>query len=391
MINISKIFWTFVGLIMISLVYVWASAFTRAGEFSHLYPRFDGVCQNVGGYIGVEDMAYDKRGDQLIVASLDRKAMAQGNSVRGALLRLRTDLDPSVPITPIDISNNAPADLSPIAVGIWQYGDYGVATLAVVNRKGNRSVIETYGVNQGELTHNATINHPPLDRISDVAPVSEHAFYVTNESDYKSGSMVSAIAQMFDKDNTGSIWYYDGTNYRKVAAGLSFASSIAVSNDGSKVYATGIFSRNLRIYDRNSETGDLSLADEVFLGTGADNIFVDDEGRIFIAAHPKIYTFLVYVTFGSGTPPSQIIVIEPSPEGKGGKVDQVYLSAGSDGFDGATIGAKVRNRLFMGSPFEHSVRTCTLPVVWRQSISHPASRLIDTERGEAPEVLHDNK
>ncbi|MEK7661853.1 MAG: hypothetical protein AAB680_07420, partial [Pseudomonadota bacterium] len=217
MINISKIFWTFVGLIMISLVYVWAGAFTRAGEFSNIYPRFDGVCQNVAGYLGAEDMAYDSRGDQLIVASLNRRAMAQGNGVRGALLRLRPDLDPSVPITPVDISNNAPTDLAPIALGIWQYGDYGVATLAVVNRKGSRSVIETYGVSQGELTHTATINHPPLDRISDVAPVSQQAFYVTNESDYKSGSMVSAIAQMFDKDNTGSIWYYDGSNYRKVA------------------------------------------------------------------------------------------------------------------------------------------------------------------------------
>lgn len=376
---------------MIGFVYVWAGAFTRAGEFSHLYPRFDGVCQNVAGYIGVEDMVYDNRGDQIIATSLNRRALAQGNGTRGALLRLKPDLDPSVPLTPIDISGTSPADLAPTGLGIWQYGDYGIATLAVVNRKGSRSVVETYGVNQGELNHLATINHPPLDRISDVAPVSEQAFYVTNESDYKSGSFVAAVAQMFDKDNTGSIWYYDGTNYRKVAGGLSFASSIAVSNDGLKVYATGTFSRNLRIYDRNIETGDLTIADDVFLGTGADNIFVDDEGRIFIAAHPKIYTFLIYVTFGSGTPPSQIIVIEPNADGKGGKVDQVYLSAGSDGFDGATIGAKVKNRLFMGSPFEHSVRVCTLPIVWRQSISHPASRLIDTERGEVPEVLHDNK
>jgi len=390
-INISKIFWTLVGLSMILLVYVWAGAFTRAGEFSHLYPRFDGVCQNVAGYVGIEDMVYDVRGDQLITASLNRRAMAQGDAVRGALLRLKPDLDPSVPLTPVDISGAVPSDLSPIALGIWQYGDYGISTLAVVNRKGNRSAIETYGINQGELNHTATINHQPLDRISDVAPVNEKAFYVTNESDYKSGSFVAAIAQLFNKDNTGSIWYYDGSNYKKVASGLSFASSIAVSADGNKVYATGIFSRNLRIYDRNVETGDLTLSDEVFLGTGADNIYLDDEGRILIAAHPKIYTFMIYMTFGSGTPPSQIIVVEPNADGKGGKVDQVYLSAGSDGFDGATIGAKVRSRLFMGSPYEHSVRACTLPVIWRQSISHPASRLIDTERGEEIEVLHDNK
>jgi hypothetical protein len=38
--------------------------------------------------------------------------------------------------------------------------------------------------------------------------------------------------------------------------------------------------------------------------------------------------------------------------------------------------------MVLGSVFEKSVRVCQLPKVWRQSESHPAQRLLDTERDE---------
>ena len=36
--------------------------------------------------------------------------------------------------------------------------------------------------------------------------------------------------------------------------------------------------------------------------------------------------------------------------------------------------------MVLGSVFEEGIRVCTLPPVWKQSESHPAQRLLDTDR-----------
>ena len=36
--------------------------------------------------------------------------------------------------------------------------------------------------------------------------------------------------------------------------------------------------------------------------------------------------------------------------------------------------------MVLGSVFEPGIRVCTLPAVWKQSESHPAERLLDTDR-----------
>jgi hypothetical protein len=76
------------------------------------------------------------------------------------------------------------------------------------------------------------------------------------------------------------------------------------------------------------------------------------------------------------------LILEPSPTGKGGKVDQVYLKDGSDGFSAASVGVRAGELLILGSVFEKGIRVCQLPKVWKQSESHPAQRLLDTERDE---------
>jgi arylesterase / paraoxonase len=120
-----------------------------------------------------------------------------------------------------------------------------------------------------------------------------------------------------------------------------------------------------------------------------DNISVDNEGRLWIASHPKLYTFsLSHARDASKSSPSQVILVEPDASGVGGKVDQVYLSDGK-GFSGASVAVHDGNQMIMGAVFEDGLRVCQLPSVWKHSESAPARRLVDPLRDE--QIKEDEK
>lgn len=369
-------------LFLIVLSFIIIRAMTRAGEFSRLTPRFDGTCKDIAGLAGAEDISLSADKTSIYISSVNRRAMANDNLVRGAIYKL--------PISGIetisartDLTQNMPTAFAPVGISLWTSAE-GKTTLMAVNSANNKRSVEIFGVEtNGTLTHQKTVNIEGASRLNDVLAIGPDKFYVSNESDYKQGSIEEIFAQTLDYDKTGAIYYYDGQKSEKLASGLTFANSLALSPSGDKLYATGTISRALFVYGRDKQNNTLIKQEEVFLGTGVDNLFVEDDGRIWIAAHPKLYTLIGHFSDAKKTAPSQVIILEPNQNGKGGNIDQVYLSNGDDGFSGASVAVRSNNTMIMGSIFEDGIRVCELPKVWHQSKSHPATRLIDTERDYA--------
>lgn len=356
------------------IAYFAFDAFKRNGEFTRLFPRFDGTCTNFAGFIGAEDLEYDANGKQIFVSSFDRRS--KNANQRGAIYAIAENAQST---SPIDLTNSIPQNFKPLGLSIWTDNISHQQYLGIINRQESQSSVEIYRIIATGLEHKKSIPLGNIERPNDLVLVSENQFYLTNESTLKFKSTQDAFGMLFNTDKSGSIEYFDGVKFSNVAGGLGFANSIAISKDGSKIYASATYGRNLKIFTRNSN-GSLVVLDDVYLGTGVDNLSVDNDGRIFIAAHPRLLSTARYMLFGMGSPPSQIIVVEPSQNGKGGKIDQVYLTTGKDDFKAASVGVKVNNRLFIGSIYENAVRVCELPNEWHQSITHPANRLLDTER-----------
>lgn len=369
------------AIILLCLIsFVFFRAFARFGEFTTLVPRFDGSCEiKLDGQAGIEDFeiiensSAHNQEDFLVYAAIDRENMKNNKELRGGIF--------ATPINEMVQSNDRslgePKNFQPIGIGILRAP---TNILMVVNNYQGNSQVEIFQLDNDFIAHHMrSVKIDGANRLNDVVPISANSFYVTNESKIKEGSFGGFIANLLDTDKSGGIYYFDGEKSKEVYKGLSYANSVALSKDKSRLYATGTLSRNIVIFDRNTANNDLKLVDDVFLGTGVDNINIDNEGRLFIGAHPKIFTLLKKMWFGAKTSPNQVIVIEPN-SGKGGKVDQVYLDKGDEKFSASSVAAKSGNKLIIGSIFSKGLKVCELPKVWHQSKAHPAQSLIDIER-----------
>jgi arylesterase / paraoxonase len=364
--------------------FTWFRTASRAGEFTTLVPVFDGTCIDVIGFPGAEDIVLDRAGQRMFVASDDRRATAAGQAKRGGVYVLPIRGSEAISGR-FDQTKGIPAAFHPH--GISRFVDSeGKTTIMVVNHpKGFNNYegtsVEIYDVGaENAFTHRRSVTIPGLTRINDVAATGPDSFYATSESDLTHGSMAEALSIITDDDRTGAIWHFNGTTGTKLDTGIGFANSLALTADGKTLYASGTTSRAIYIYDRDPATNAIKRRDAAYVGTGADNLDVEDDGRLWIAAHPKLLSFVQHASNPAKAAPSQVIVLEPATSGAGGKVDQIYLKDGKDGFSGASVAVRDGDTMVLGSVFEPGIRVCKLPAVWKQSQSHPAERLLDTTR-----------
>lgn len=370
--------------IISALSFTWFRTASRAGEFTTLAPVFDGTCTDIGGLPGSEDIVLDRKEGRMFIASDDRRATAAGAPKRGAIYVLPIRGAESVSAR-IDATGGVPAAFHPH--GISRFTDAaGKTTIMVVNHpKGfnnyDGTTVEVYDAwDIGTLTHRRTVQVPGLTRINDIQATGANSFYATSESDIPMGSAAQLWSIIADNDRTGAVWYFDGTSGNKLDSGIGFANSLALTADGKTLYASGATSRAIYVYDRDPATNAIKRRDAAFVGTGPDNLDVEDDGRLWIAAHPKLLSFVQHAGNPAKGAPSQVIVLEPAIAGAGGKIDQIYLKGPDDQFSGASVAVRDGDIMVLGSVFEPGIRVCKLPAVWKQSESHPAERLLDTDR-----------
>lgn len=364
--------------------FTWFRTASRAGEFTTLAPVFGGTCTDVGGLPGAEDIVLDRKGGRMFIASDDRRAFAAGSPKRGGIYVLPIVGADAVSAR-VDATGGVPAALHPH--GLSSYVDAaGRTTIMVVNHPNGfnnyeGTTVEIYDVQaDNSLAHRRTVTVSGLTRINDIAATGPDSFYATSESDVPMRSAAQLWSIVADNDRSGAVWHFDGTTGKKLDTGIGFANSLAITADGKTLYASGTISRAIYIYDRDPATNAIKRRDAAFVGTGVDNLDIEDDGRLWIATHPKLLSFIQHAGNPSKAAPSQVIVLEPATAGEGGKIDQIYLKGPEDKFSAASVAVRSGDTMVLGSVFEPGIRVCKLPAVWKQSESHPAERLLDTDR-----------
>mgnify|MGYP005841241235 CR=1 FL=1 len=358
-----KISLVVVGLAVIAASIFYVRTMSRMGEFTTITRKFDGEsCLRVQGVPGPEDVAIDRSRGIAYIAAYDRRLVAAGgegaDGVRGGIYVMDlTAPDTQLamrPITPL-----APDAFRPHGISLFTAED-GSRTLMAVNHPGNdRHTIEIFDLSDDDvLTHRATIEDPLIVSPNDVAAVSPDAFYVTN--DHNRPDDIGRMAAAIFASPLTTVAYWDGAKAGVVADELALANGVAVSADGGEVYVTELLARTLRIYARDAVTGTLTLRDQVFLGTGVDNIDVAADGSLWIGAHPQLATFVEHAGDPANLSPSQVVVVEPAADG-GGQAWTVYLDGGAE-LSGSSVGATYRDRLVIGAVFDPAVLVCRLGV-----------------------------
>lgn len=280
-------------------------------------------------------------------------------SVSGAIYRVEVASGELVDVTPK--SFRKPGALQPHGVDLW-WSPEG-ERLFVVNHPGGsalpgasgqgdqkqRHTVEIFDVApEGTLTHLETVEHEAMHSPNDVAAVGPESFYVTNDHGYPSGFM--RTVEEYLRLPAGNVLYVDSSGAREVYSGTLYANGIQNAPNSNRIYLAESTRKSVTWFERDPETNDLEFISRHETDTAVDNLDVDADGRVWLAGHPKMFTFLAHAKDPKNVrAPSHVIVLEPSKSGW--KDETVYLSNG-DPLSSSATALVVGDSVVVGSVFD---------------------------------------
>lgn len=328
---------------------------SAAGYFTAIKQEVAAQCTAIPSPPGPEDIQVDRTHGLAFVSATDRRALMAGKTgARGGIYTI--DLTaPSDQWSLHPVTASEPADFHPHGISLYN-GPDGMRRLFAVNHRTNGQSIEIFDIAaDGTLTLFKTVEDPLLISPNDVVAVGPEAFYAVN--DHNTSSRGAAMLGDLLLLRKGNIVYYDGASMRVVGDTLGFANGINVSADGKSIYATEFLGRSLHIYARDAATGTLTPTDFTTLGSGLDNIDVEEDGSLLIAAHPEITALVGHGSDPEKLSPSQVIRVELSPKGEGGRAGTIYLNRGEE-LSGASVAAGYRDLMLIGNVFDPKILVC---------------------------------
>ncbi len=340
------------GALVIVISTVVVRTMSAAGQFTTIKPIGVEACRPLAEIAGAEDIVVDRQAGIAFVSSTDRKALhVDGKSdIRGEIYSLDLKQDNSAPQS---LTALTPADFRPHGVSLLRVADGSRFLFAVNHPSSGRHSVERWRITDNGLEHlGSTTDVTMLGSPNDVAAVGPEQFYVTNDG---GGSALTRTLDFVLQRTRSTVVYFDGGKARVVAEGFGFANGVSVSADGKTVYVADTFRRSLEIFERESTSGSLKPTGSVFFGTGVDNIDIDPDDALWIAAHPRLIDFVRYFSGGLRISPSQIT--RAAPTGAGRDVRTVLLDLGET-VSAASVAVRFGDRYLVGTVSGPAVLSC---------------------------------
>lgn len=338
------------------VLFLVADILIAAGVFKDIQPHVAGTekLQSLP-VAGPEDLAFDRVSGLAFVSVDDRRRnLKDPGSVPGAILVFDPTSD-----TPLfrNVTPSTLTDFHPHGLSLLHLAD-GRLLLFVVNhlqrKQGN--AVERFEWRNDSLIHLEQIIDPELmTSPNDVLAVDEHRFYVTNDHRYPNPGWQRTLEDYLQQA-ISYVNYFDGKAMRQVATDIAYANGINRSPDGRRIYVAATTGRNVITYDVDSMDGSLKKIRETDMGTGVDNIEVDETGDLWIGCHPQLLKFVAHAADSSKKSPSQVLRLKPVADG-GFRTEEVYLNDGN-AYSGSTVAVPVGDRLLVGSVFEKTLLIC---------------------------------
>jgi arylesterase/paraoxonase len=326
-----------------------------SGTFHAFDAKFSGSCAAVALGGSSEDLQIDAGRGVAYLSVLDRAALSRGEAVTGTVMLL--DLNLAQPAARAAMSFDPP-DFRPHGLSILERAGTALRLFAISHRADGSHAVEIAAQEaNGALVPKASVQDAAFVHPNAVVGVGDRQFYVVNDHRADAG-----LGDYLLRRPTSTLVYYDGSHARIVADGLRFAAGLALSADGTRLYVGEALGRQMRVYRRNPASGALDLDEIVRLDTAPDNLRIDAEGVVWIAAHPKLLAFAAHARDPVKRAPTQVLRFDPrGPRPAAGERDvrlsQVYGNDGAQ-LSAGTVAAHWRDEFLVGALMEPKVLIC---------------------------------
>jgi len=294
---------------------------------------------------GPEDLDIDVENGLLFISSTDRWNYQNGEQTDDGIYLLNLAED----TIPYKLYSTYANDFHPHGISFFRQG--GSDYLFVVNHNQYGSSVELFRFLNDTLFHLVSFENELMCCPNDIVAVDTDQFYVTNDHGYKDGIMKTL--EDYLRLPKSYLLYFDGKTYLKVYEGLNYANGVNISPIGETVYLTETTGRKISVLDRNISTGELQLRFTKNLETGLDNITIDSDGNLWIAAHPKLFDFVGHSKDPEKKSPSQVLKLSPKGDNDF-TVTEVYLKNGEE-LSGSSTALFYNNQVFIGVVYDNTL------------------------------------
>ena len=326
-----------VFLMLFSISLVWLMYST--GFFRTIDKKFDGNILKKVSIDGVEDITINQKEGFAIISSTKRKNLPPVEQENGELYLI--DLK-NIESKPILLTQNFDKPFAPHGISI--YTKDSITTIAAVNHTTNGEYIELFKLTKSKLTHHKTLHNDLIISPNDIVLLDEETFYFTNDHIYKNGFM--RFIEEFLGLPFSNVIFYDGKKFKEAAKGISYANGINFEKNKNLIFVASPRKFKIKVYEKQPNNS-LTFIEDIYCGSGVDNIEFDTYNNLWVGAHPNLLQFMSYSNSYHSITPSEIIKIQYFKKGDY-KVETIYLEKGEE-MSGSTVAAPFENLILMGN------------------------------------------
>ncbi len=294
---------------------------------------------------GVEDMAI-ARADSLLILSVDDRA-ARRDGKEGLVGLYLIDLRQEN-FEPILLSGELDFPFYPHGISIYPL-DSATYGLMAINHVDGKHSVEHFILSGQSLQFQKTITDPNFISPNDLVMVSPEAFYYSNDHGYTSS--LGIFAENYLGIKGSNVGFYDGSQAEIKAEKIAYANGIQFDKSKGLLYVASVRGFMVKVYEVN-EDWNLTLLEDIPTKTGVDNIELDEEGNLWIGAHPNLLRFVAYAGGKKETAPSEVIRIRYSPNQS--SLEEVWADPGTQ-LSGSSVALPWNDFLFIGNVMDSKV------------------------------------
>lgn len=285
---------------------------------------------------GAEDFSISYSDGFMLISQDDRAARRDGNAKRGNIYLL--DLKQTDGFEVQNLTEKMSFPFYPHGLSLYKL-DSGRYQVLVINHAKGHS-IEEFTLWGDSLVHEQTFQNQSMISPNDVIALDENAFYFTN--DHGNTSKLGLLAENYLGLAVSNVVMYRSEAYQEVANNIAYANGINVSADRKQLLVASPRDFQVNYYDIMPD-GLLVLDEQLAVGTGVDNIELDEDGNLWIGSHPNLLAFTAYASGKKPAAPSEIIKITPNRT-----FESLYENDGAL-VSASSVAAPYKDLLFVGT------------------------------------------